>query len=234
MIEEVKPMGKILIAEDELNFRKLIIEYLSSEGYQYVEAKNGKEAIEQFEAHGEDAFEAILLDVMMPIVDGWSVCRTIRASSDVPIIMLTARGEEYDKLFGFELGVDDYMVKPFSPKELMARLKALIKRSGRSQEHKKTAFGGLEIDYDARAVYVDGSVVKLTPKEYDLLAYLTINKNRALSRQQILDGAWGIDFFGDDRTVDTHIKMLRESLKSYKHCFVTVWGVGYKFECHEV
>lgn len=227
-------MGKIMIAEDEANFRKLIGEYLKSEGYHYIEAKNGKEAIDQFETHGDEAFDAVLLDVMMPMVDGWTVCRTIRETSNVPIIMLTARGEEYDKLFGFELGVDDYMVKPFSPKELMARLKALIKRSGRATEQKRQSFGGLVIDYDARSVFVDGALVKLTPKEYDLLAYLTTNRNRALSRQQILDGAWGLDFFGDDRTVDTHVKMLRESLKPYKHCFVTVWGVGYKFECKEV
>lgn len=227
-------MGKILIAEDEANFRKLIGEYLKSEGYHYIEAKNGKEAIDHFETHGDEAFDAVLIDVMMPMVDGWTVCRTIRETSNVPIIMLTARGEEYDKLFGFELGVDDYMVKPFSPKELMARLKALIKRSGRATEQKRQSFGGLVIDYDARSVFVDGALVKLTPKEYDLLAYLTTNRNRALSRQQILDGAWGLDFFGDDRTVDTHVKMLRESLKPYKHCFVTVWGVGYKFECKEV
>lgn len=226
-------MGKILIAEDEANFRKLIGEYLKSEGYEFVEAKNGKEAIEIFHSANASEFDAVLLDVMMPIIDGWSVCRTIRETSEVPIIMLTARGEEYDKLFGFELGVDDYMVKPFSPKELMARLKALIRRSGKGQEQKRQSFGGLEVDFDARSVYVDGNLAKLTPKEYELLVYLVGNKNRALSRQQILDGAWGIDFFGDDRTVDTHVKMLRDSLKPYKHYFVTVWGVGYKFEVKE-
>ena len=226
-------MANILVVDDEHKFRTLIGEYLKSEGFKFEEAQNGKEAIEIFQSSGADAFDAILLDVMMPIVDGWSVCRAIRETSDVPIIMLTARGEEYDKLFGFELGVDDYMVKPFSPKELMARLKALMRRNSKMANQERMTFGGLEVDIEARSVYVDGNLVKLTPKEYELLVYMVANKNRALTRQQILDGAWGIDFFGDDRTVDTHIKMLRDSLKPYKSFFVTVWGVGYKFEYKE-
>lgn len=221
---------KILVAEDEQKLRRLIVEYLVAEGYDYLEAPNGKAAIDIFEAHNPGEIDAIILDVMMPMVDGWTVCREIRKTSEVPVIMLTARGEEYDKLFGFELGVDDYMTKPFSPKELMARLKALIKRSGKKTEQTRLQFEGIEIDLEARNVYMDGQMIKLTPKEYDLLAYFIENKNRALSRQQILDGVWGIDFFGDDRTVDTHVKMLRDSLKKYRHLFVTVWGMGYKFE----
>lgn len=219
----------ILIADDEIKMRKLLKEYLLLEGYDTFEASNGEEAIEQF---GMREYEAVLLDVMMPLVDGWTVLRTIRRSSDVPVVMLTARGEEYDKLFGFELGADDYMVKPFSPKELMARLKAVTKRNkkGRDNEAEGYEYEGLKIDTSARAVYIDGSQVKMTPKEYELLIYLAGNKNRALTRQQILDGVWGLDFFGDDRTVDTHVKVLRESLGPYKGMVSTVWGVGYKFD----
>ncbi|HCO18246.1 MAG TPA: DNA-binding response regulator [Tissierellales bacterium] len=219
----------ILIADDEIKMRKLLKEYLVIEGYNTFEASNGNEAIEQFELR---EYEAVLLDVMMPVVDGWTVLRTIRRSSEVPVIMLTARGEEYDKLFGFELGADDYMVKPFSPKELMARLKAVTKRNLKFKDTGADGytFEGLSFDTSARAVYIDGTQVKMTPKEYELLVYLAANKNRALTRQQILDGVWGIDFFGDDRTVDTHIKVLRESLGPYKSMVSTVWGVGYKFD----
>ncbi|HMM69352.1 MAG TPA: response regulator transcription factor [Gudongella oleilytica] len=222
----------ILIADDEIKMRKLLKEYLALEGYNIFEASNGNEAIEQFDLR---EYKAVLLDVMMPVVDGWTVLRTIRRSSDVPVIMLTARGEEYDKLFGFELGADDYMVKPFSPKELMARLKAVTKRSLKYTDAGVDGytFEGLRVDTNARAVFIDGVQVKMTPKEYELLVYLAANKNRALTRQQILDGVWGIDFFGDDRTVDTHIKVLRESLGPYKSMVSTVWGVGYKFDPEE-
>lgn len=222
----------ILIVDDEIKMRKLLKEYLAIEGYNIFEASNGNEAIEQF---GMREYEAVLLDVMMPVVDGWTVLRTIRRSSDVPVIMLTARGEEYDKLFGFELGADDYMVKPFSPKELMARLKAVTKRNMKLKDTGADGFSfeGLRIDTSARAVYIDGTQVKMTPKEYELLIYLAENKNRALTRQQILDSVWGIDFFGDDRTVDTHVKVLRESLGAYKRMVSTVWGVGYKFHPEE-
>lgn len=222
----------ILIVDDEIKMRKLLKEFLAIEGYNIFEASNGNEAIDQF---GMREYEAVLLDVMMPVVDGWTVLRTIRRSSDVPVIMLTARGEEYDKLFGFELGADDYMVKPFSPKELMARLKAVTKRNMKLKDSgaEGYTFEGLRIDTSARAVYIDGIQVKMTPKEYELLIYLATNKNRALTRQQILDGVWGIDFFGDDRTVDTHVKVLRESLGSYKRMVSTVWGVGYKFDPEE-
>lgn len=223
-------MGKVLIAEDEFKMRELIKEYLILEGYEYIEASNGEEAVALFR---QEDYDAVILDVMMPKKDGWSVCREIRKTSDTPVIMLTARGEEYDKLFGFELGVDDYIIKPFSPKELMARLKAVIRRSKKENKEDTSEileFEGLKINLSSRNVYVEEVIRKLTPKEYELLVYIVRNKNRALTRQQILDGVWGIDFFGDDRTVDTHIKMLRESIKEFKHFIVTVWGVGYKFE----
>ncbi|MDR5658412.1 response regulator transcription factor [Serpentinicella sp. ANB-PHB4] len=223
-------MKKILIAEDEQKMRELIKTYLEAEGFNYVAAKDGEEAIEVFK---ESVFDAVILDVMMPRIDGWSVCREIRKTSDIPIIMLTARGEEYDKLFGFELGVDDYIVKPFSPKELMARLKAVIRRSLKIEESDQLGvmeLNELIINTSSRDVYINNKLIKLTPKEYELLVYLVYNKNKALSRQQILNGVWGADFFGDDRTVDTHIKMLRERLQDYKRYITTVWGVGYKFE----
>ncbi len=224
-------MVKILVVDDEEMMRKLITEYLEFEGYEWDEAEDGTKALELFKWN---TYDVIILDVMMPKVDGWSVCREIRKESKIPIIMLTARGEEYDKLFGFELGVDDYMVKPFSPKELMARLKVILRRSSDSlkagSDQEKIIFEGLNIDISSRSVSVDGQTVKLTPKEYELLIYLVSNPNRAFSRQQILNGVWGYDYFGDDRTVDTHVKMLRESLKEYRKYIITVWGMGYKFE----
>lgn len=224
-------MIKILIAEDEERMRDILKEYLSFEGYDYEEAKDGEEAISMF---NKDKYSLVLLDVMMPRVDGWGVLREIRKTSDVPVIMITARGEEYDRLFGFELGVDDYIIKPFSPKEVMARLKAVIRRTEQKEKYEDILeFEGLRIDFLSRSVHVNDELKKLTPKEFDLLAFLVKNKNIALTRQQILDGVWGIDFFGDDRTVDTHIKMLRESLKEVKHMISTVWGIGYKFELGE-
>lgn len=224
-------MIKILIAEDEERMRDILKEYLSFEGYSYEEAKDGKEALDMF---SKDRYSLVLLDIMMPRLDGWGVLREIRKTSDVPVIMITARGEEYDRLFGFELGVDDYITKPFSPKEVMARLKAVIRRTEKKEKQEDILeFDGLKIDFPSRSVYVNNDLKKLTPKEFDLLAFLVRNKNIALTRQQILDGAWGIDFFGDDRTVDTHIKMLRESLKEVRHMIATVWGIGYKFELGE-
>lgn len=224
-------MPRILVIDDEENMRNLITEYLAFEGYEWDEAEDGTKALRLFDIH---TYDVIILDVMMPELDGWSVCREIRKQSMVPIIMLTARGEEYDKLFGFELGVDDYIVKPFSPKELMARLKVILRRSNdglrAESNHNKIIFEGLRIDISSRIVSVDGQTVKLTPKEYELLIYLVANPNRAFSRQQILDGVWGYDYYGDDRTVDTHVKMLRESLREYRKYIVTVWGMGYKFE----
>jgi DNA-binding response OmpR family regulator len=226
-------MGKerILIVDDEDGIRDMIKEYLSIEDYIIDEASDGIDALNLFK---NDKYSLIILDVMMPKMDGWTVCREIRKTSQVPIIMLTARGEEYDKLFGFELGVDDYIVKPFSPKELSARIKAIIRRStyiiNEEKKENKIVFEGLNINYDSHNVYINESLISLTPKEYDLLTYFTKNPNRVLSREQLLTEVWGYDFTGDDRTVDTHIKMLRESLKEYRKFIVTVWGTGYKFE----
>jgi DNA-binding response OmpR family regulator len=180
------------------------------------------------------SYDLILLDLMLPKMDGWTVCREIRKTSKVPVIMLTARGEEYDKLFGFELGVDDYVVKPFSPKELMARMKAVLNRSIKTPEkvekENKIQLEDLIIDFDGRTVFLNNEIIALTPKEYDLLSFFVQNQNKVFSRDQLLTSVWGYDFSGDDRTVDTHIKMLRESLKKYRKWIVTVWGVGYKFE----
>lgn len=175
----------------------------------------------------------MILDVMMPKMDGWSVCREIRKTSQVPVIMLTARGEEYDKLFGFELGVDDYIVKPFSPKELLARMKVIIRRgatNGSASNGERISFEGLVIEFGSRNVYVDERLINLTPKEYELLNFFVQNPNRVFSRDQLLNSVWGYDFMGDDRTVDTHVKTLRERLGKYRKFIVTVWGTGYKFE----
>ena len=177
-------------------------------------------------------FDLIVMDIMMPKLDGFSTCKEIKKYKTIPVIMLSARGEEYDKLFGFELGIDDYVVKPFSPKELMARIKAVLKRNNVSESTvpEKLVFEGLEIDIAGREVYVDGEKASMTPKEYDLLFYLVKNKNLALTRDKLLEEVWGYDFFGDDRTVDTHIKMLRNSLGQYRKFIVTLRGMGYKFE----
>jgi DNA-binding response OmpR family regulator len=222
---------RVLIVDDEERIRDMIKEYVSLEGYIIDEASDGVDALNLFK---QNKYSLIVLDVMMPKMDGWSVCREIRKTSNVPVIMLTARGEEYDKLFGFELGVDDYIVKPFSPKELLARMKAIIRRSTLSfqdaQRENKAVFEGLVIEFDSRNVYVDGNIVSLTPKEYELLNFFVRNPNRVFSREQLLTEVWGYDFTGDDRTVDTHVKMLRESLGHYRKFIVTVWGTGYKFE----
>ncbi len=221
---------RILIVDDEDRIREMIKEYVGAETYNFDEAADGAEALDLFR---KQEYSLVILDVMMPKVDGWTVCREIRKISQVPVIMLTARGEEYDKLFGFELGVDDYLVKPFSPKELMARIKAIIRRSAPATESiagERVSFGGLVIEFNSRNVYVDGKVTSLTPKEYELLSYLVQNPNRVFSRDQLLNSVWGYDFLGDDRTVDTHVKMLRESLGEYRRYIVTVWGTGYKWE----
>ena len=222
---------RILIVDDEERIREMIREYTSLEGFDIDEASDGVEALKLFK---QSQYSLVILDVMMPKMDGWTVCREIRKISQVPVIMLTARGEEYDKLFGFELGVDDYMVKPFSPKELLARMKAIIRRSTSADESTskgdRIGFDGLVIEFNSRNVYVDGSIVRLTPKEYELLSFFVQNPNRVFSRDQLLNLVWGYDFVGDDRTVDTHIKMLRDSIKGYRKFIVTVWGTGYKFE----
>ncbi len=223
-------MRKILIADDEDKIREVIREYAEFEGYETDEAADGMEAVEKCRTN---EYDAVVLDIMMPKLDGFSACKEIKKTSDVPVLMLSARGEEYDKLFGFEMGIDDYVVKPFSPKEVMARLNVLITRSRKESgtgDENVLKFGGLEINMSARSVRVDGQKAEMTPKEYDLLFYLVRNRNIALSREKILTEVWGYDFYGDDRTVDTHIKMLRNSLGDYRNYIVTLRGMGYKFE----
>ncbi|MBQ1463334.1 MAG: response regulator transcription factor [Ruminococcus sp.] len=225
-------MAHILIVDDEVNIRKVVREYAEFEGYEVTEAENGMEAVNL--CHDKD-FDLIIMDVMMPRLDGYSACKEIHKTKNIPVIMLSARGEEYDKLFGFEIGVDDYVVKPFSPKELMARVKVVLKRNSSAENtaaQNRYVFEGLEVDIAGREVYVDGKKASMTPKEYDLLFYLVRNKNIALSRDQLLEEVWGYDFFGDDRTVDTHIKMLRNSLGDYRKFIITLRGVGYKFEAN--
>ncbi len=222
-------MERLLVVDDEKHIREVIREYAEFEGYSVTEAADGMEAVNICKTEN---FDLIVLDVMMPRLDGFSTCKEIKKTKDIPTIMLSARGEEYDKLFGFEIGVDDYIVKPFSPKELMARINVVIKRNSQKTKQEETAlaFGGLKIDVLGRTVIVDDERVDLTPKEYDLLIYLVTNKNIALTRESIVSAVWGYDFFGEDRTVDTHIKMLRNSLGPYRDYIVTIRGLGYKFE----
>lgn len=220
----------ILIAEDEERLRKLIVKYLKNENYCIFEAANGKEAIRLFE---EQPIDLVILDVMMPIIDGWQTCKAIRNKSNVPIIMLTARSEEEDKILGFELGVDDYVTKPFSTRELLARVKALLKRSGKTEAKEELQIGTLNIHTPSRTVSVNGEEVALSPKEYDLLLFFTDHPGRALSREQILNRVWGYDFFGDGRTVDTVIKRLRKKIGDEGERITTVRSVGYKFEVEE-
>ena len=222
-------MPKILIVDDEQKIREVIREYSEFNGYEVEEAADGMEAVSLCRLND---YDLIIMDIMMPRLDGYSACKEIKKAKNIPVIMLSARGEEYDKLFGFELGIDDYVVKPFSPKELMARVNAVLARSSAKQEEQPEIlkFNGLEINIPARTVTVDGKKVDLTPKEYELLFYLVENKNIALSRNKLLSDIWGYDFFGDDRTIDTHIKNLRNNLGPYRDYIVTLRGVGYKFE----
>ncbi len=222
-------MYKILIVDDEQKIREVIREYAEFNGYEVAEAENGMEAIGLCKLND---YDLIIMDIMMPKLDGFSACKEIRKIKDIPVIMLSARGEEYDKLFGFELGIDDYIVKPFSPKELMARINVVLSRRNNTAAGSLEVlkFGGLEINISARSVTVDGLKAELTPKEYDLLFYLVHNRNIALSRDKLLSDVWGYDFFGDDRTIDTHIKNLRNNLGNYRDYIVTLRGVGYKFE----
>ena len=224
-------MSKLLVVDDEIKIRAVIKEYAEFEGYDIDEAGDGMEAINKCKATD---YDLIIMDIMMPKLDGYSAVKEIKKVKNIPVIMLSARAEEYDKLFGFEIGVDDYVVKPFSPKELMARVNAVITRSksnGVSNvPQEKYVYEGLEIDMLGRNVYVDGEKKDLTPKEYELLQYFVLNKNIALSREKILNEVWGYDFFGEDRTVDTHVKMLRNNLGQYRDKIVTVRGMGYKFE----
>lgn len=221
-------MPRILIVDDEDKIREVVREYAEFSGFSVVEAIDGMDAIEKVKAQD---FDVIVMDIMMPRLDGFSACKEIKKIKNIPVIMLSARGEEYDKLFGFELGIDDYVVKPFSPKELIARIRVAIKRGSSSMASADVfAYEGLEINFTAREVLIDGNKVSLTPKEYDLLFYLVKNINIALSREKLLEEVWGYDFYGDDRTVDTHIKMLRNSLGEYRNLIVTLRGMGYKFE----
>ena len=220
-------MSTILIVDDEMKIREVLKEYAEVEGFEVGEAENGMDAVNL--CRKED-FDLILMDIMMPKLDGFSAVKEIRKSKDIPVIMLSARGEEYDKLFGFELGVDDYVVKPFSPKEVMSRIHAVLKRCERGASMgDKVTFAGLEIDFAGRNVFVDGVKAELTPKEYELLFYLVKNKDIAVTREKLLSDVWGFDFYGDDRTVDTHIKMLRSNLGVYRDYIVTLRGLGYKF-----
>ena len=228
--KENNNMPKILVVDDEYRIRQIIRKYAEFEGYEVEEAVDGMQAIEVCR---KNRYDLIIMDVMMPELDGFSACREIRKFCSSPIIMLSARGEEYDKIHGFELGSDDYVVKPFSPKELMMRVAAVIKRSGGKAEEQKRdiyTFNGLVIDFSARIVTVDGSRVDMTPKEYELLFYMVRNKGLALTRESLISEVWGYDFFGDERTLDTHIKLLRKSLGAYSKCIVTLRGVGYRFE----
>ncbi len=223
-------MYKILMVDDEANIRTFVKKYAVFEGHEVTEASDGMEAVAKCRA---ESFDIIIMDIMMPEVDGFTACRKIREFCDTPIILLSARGEEYDKIHGFELGVDDYVVKPFSPKELMMRIDAVMRRvSGGKSGSAKNVFEaeGLKVDFDGRMVFVDGERVNLSPKEYDLLFYMIRNQNIALTREKLICEVWGYDFFGDDRTLDTHIKLLRKSLKDYAKFIVTLRGVGYRFE----
>ena len=227
-------MYRILVVDDEENIREVIKEYAEFEGHQVSEACDGMQAVEMVK---NNDYDIIIMDVMMPRLDGYSACKEIRKIKQIPVLMLSARGEEYDKLFGFELGIDDYVVKPFSPKEAMARVNPIVKRNSAvaapaAPAPETVKFGGLEINFTSRDVYIDGVKANLTPKEYDLLFYLVRNKNIALTRNKLLEEVWGYDFFGDDRTIDTHIKMLRNNLGPYRNYIVTLRGMGYKFEAN--
>lgn len=221
---------KILVVDDEARIRDLIRKYAVFEGYSVDEADNGMTALEMCRS---STYDLIILDVMMPELDGFSTCRELRKFSQTPVIMLSARGEEYDRIHGFEIGVDDYVVKPFSPRELMMRVLAVLRRSGSNQSQQVDPLcvaPALVIDFSARRVTIDGQPVDLSPKEYDLLFYMVRNRGIALTREKLLSEVWGYDFFGDDRTLDTHIKLLRRELGDYANHITTLRGVGYRFE----
>ena len=222
--------GKILIVEDDHRMRKLIAHYFKSEGYQVLEAENGKDVLETVTAGQVDL---VILDLMMPLVDGWTVCRSLRKASTVPIIILTARRQEDDQVLGFDLGADDYITKPFSPRVLVARARALLNRtrSGVEQEH-SPEIQHLKIDEACHQLFIDDQPIYLSPREYELLLYLIKNRGQVLSREQILDGVWGFDYFGDFRTVDTHVWRLRAKLSPYDNLITTIRGFGYRFEVY--
>ena len=218
----------ILVVDDEQRMRKLIKDFLAAKGYSILEAEDGEKGLEVYEEN-KNKISLILLDVMMPKLDGWSVLRQIRQDSKVPIIMLTARGEEQDELFGFELGVDEYISKPFSPKILVARVEAILKRTNQNEKEVKD-YGGIEIDKEGRTVKVDGKPIELSLREYELLTYLVDNENIALSRDKILNNVWNYDYYGDSRTIDSHIKKIRHKIGKKGKYIQTMRGVGYKFE----
>lgn len=218
---------KILVVDDESRMRKLVHDFLSKKGYTVLEAANGREAVEIFFDHND--ISLIILDVMMPEMDGWQVCREIRQYSDVPIIMLTARSDEMDELQGFRLGVDEYVTKPFSPKVLVARVEAVLRRSSVLVSDDLLSSGGIEINKAAHEVSVDGEVIDVSFKEFELLSYFMENKGVALSRERILNKVWNYDYYGDPRTIDTHVKKLRSKLGKRSDCIVTIRGYGYKF-----
>ena len=225
-------MYQLLVVDDEAKIRMMIRKYAEFEGFSVTEAEDGMQAVTICRKDPR-RFDLIVMYVMMPELDGFSAVREIRKISSAPVLMLSARGEEYDRIHGFELGVDDYVVKPFSPKELMMRIQAIIKRSRPAESESDRLilqFGGLKIDITGRMVEVDGTRIDLTPKEYDLLFYMAQNRNIALTREQLITNVWGYDFYGDDRTLDTHIKLLRKSLGEYSRMIVTLRGVGYRFE----
>ncbi len=224
----MRTMKKLLIVDDEANIREIVKKYAKFEGYEVLEAEDGLQAIDMVKLN--PSIDLIIMDAMMPELDGFSACREIRKFSSVPILMLSARGEEYDRIHGFEIGVDDYVVKPFSPKELMMRIAAILKRYEKNQMVDMYNFKTLEINHTSHLVKIDGEALNLSPKEYDLLLYLVENKDIALTREQIISKVWGYDFFGDDRTLDTHIKLLRKKLGQYSNNIVTIRGVGYRFE----
>ena len=218
----------ILIVDDESNIRTMIHKYAAFEGYTADEASNGLEAVDMCRSK---TYDLVVMDVMMPELDGFSACREIRRFSQVPMLMLSARGEEYDRIHGFELGVDDYVVKPFSPRELMMRIGAIVKRAGGiTPAHEVVQVDGMKVDFTARSVTIDGEALSLSPKEYELLFYMVRNRGIALTREKLISEVWGYDFYGDDRTLDTHIKLLRKSLGEYSKFIVTLRGVGYRFE----
>lgn len=227
-------MAKLLVVDDEMQIRMLIRKYAEFGGHEVTEAENGMQAVSLCR---REEFDAIIMDIMMPELDGFSACREIRKTSDVPILVLSARGEEYDKINGFEFGADDYIVKPFSPRELMLRVDAILKRVSPKKEKNSPpvskevyTVGGLVADVTARTVTVDGRRVDMSPKEYDLLFYMLRNKGIAISREKFIADVWGYDFFGGDRTLDTHIKLLRKSISPYSDCIVTLRGMGYRFD----
>lgn len=224
-------MGKIMVVDDESGIRDILVQYLKFEGFECCEASNGKQAVELFTASPME-FSLILMDVMMPFVDGITALRMIRENSDIPVILITAKGEEYDKVFGFDLGADDYVVKPFSPKEVMARVKAVLKRAEAKKDDSGDIYQYKDLSVNRRSyeAKIRDEKLPLTPKEFEILCFLIDNKGAVIKRDVLLNNVWGFDFFGDSRTVDTHIKMLRNNLGEYRELIKTIWGVGYRYD----